>query len=725
MHDSLPKGDIEELLGKVPSYTPSSLPKDQFLELSKDENHPFHLVVIAGQECPTPSGIPKGLSASFKWHDKDKDKERDRDKEKVGRANDKDAERSKLRKERDSTKRKKEEETGQEHNVHSWTAMCEDWLCNGGSFSNRSATPSVADVSAPKPLARRTPSKEPKKGPYQLLIKERLMGIYMAIYVHRDMRALVKGSSKSAVTAGLIGGRVGNKGGVGISLNLDGTSLLFLNAHLAAHGGKNHHRLANMCKINAELAVDPYLECKDPRTKSEDITDQFDYTFICGDLNFRLDITRQHADWLIARKDYAQALHFDQLKQLIKSGTAFIGFEEGIINFPPTFKYDVSRTLKNSKHNISGRSQSPQAETPVTPVYLSQDDLARSTTGQDRDEDVVSIASTASHSTSSYSVAEQSEGSDFAAMPVVPIGKDSSTPMPRAHQKWLSRLSVRFASSKLSFEGAIIKKVHRRSLEEPSKSDESKPLLNLRHHSLDGSNAQSQQPPAVSINSTKTTLNSEGWSSDKGVYDSSNKQRVPSWCDRILWKSTVRSVIEDRELQDYLSSQPKSSFINNLRKVVRRKPRPSCRDRLPSSSARTVKETDTTSESMPTSPANALNHSRSHENFQPLRAADSRIARQKSESYIKSTTTKPAERRASEHPSPKRTTSRSFWDLLPSFLSPPHSPATADLIPAEFRQPRKGDVVCLSYGTLDDQGMSKLGGRSDHRPVIGSYAVYL
>jgi hypothetical protein len=35
------------------------------------------------------------------------------------------------------------------------------------------------------------------------------------------------------VAAGLIGGRLGNKGGVGISLNLDGTTLLFLNAHLA------------------------------------------------------------------------------------------------------------------------------------------------------------------------------------------------------------------------------------------------------------------------------------------------------------------------------------------------------------------------------------------------------------------------------------------------------------------------------------------------------------
>jgi hypothetical protein len=34
----------------------------------------------------------------------------------------------------------------------------------------------------------------------------------------------------------------------------------------------------------------------------KDITDKFDYTFICGDLNFRLDISRLHADWLISRQ---------------------------------------------------------------------------------------------------------------------------------------------------------------------------------------------------------------------------------------------------------------------------------------------------------------------------------------------------------------------------------------------------------------------------------------
>lgn len=35
------------------------------------------------------------------------------------------------------------------------------------------------------------------------------------------------------VPTGLIGGRLGNKGGVGVSMNLNGINLLFINAHLA------------------------------------------------------------------------------------------------------------------------------------------------------------------------------------------------------------------------------------------------------------------------------------------------------------------------------------------------------------------------------------------------------------------------------------------------------------------------------------------------------------
>lgn len=72
--------------------------------------------------------------------------------------------------------------------------------------------------------------------------------------------------------------------------------------------------------LQAELSVDEFMRPNDPREMQEgnylvpqtsehtdeefilDITDRFDYTFLCGDLNFRLDITRLHADWLISRK---------------------------------------------------------------------------------------------------------------------------------------------------------------------------------------------------------------------------------------------------------------------------------------------------------------------------------------------------------------------------------------------------------------------------------------
>jgi hypothetical protein len=65
----------------------------------------------------------------------------------------------------------------------------------------------------------------------------------------------------------------------------------------------------------------------------------------------------------------------------------------------------------------------------------------------------------------------------------------------------------------------------------------------------------------------------------------------------------------------------------------------------------------------------------------------------------------------------------SRWRFLPTLfsLTPAHAePPAEELLAA----PRKGDVVCLRYHTLDDRGMRRLEGRSDHRPVIGSYAVY-
>lgn len=53
----------------------------------------------------------------------------------------------------------------------------------------------------------------------------------------------------------------------------------------------------------------------------------------------------------------------------------------------------------------------------------------------------------------------------------------------------------------------------------------------------------------------------------------------------------------------------------------------------------------------------------------------------------------------------------------------PERPPTPETPPPP--QPKKGDVVCLAYNTLDDRQMRRLEGKSDHRPVIGAYALYI
>jgi hypothetical protein len=49
-------------------------------------------------------------------------------------------------------------------------------------------------------------------GSYVHVVKERLMGMYLTIYVYKGCEHLVHGVDKDFVTAGLAGGRLGNKG---------------------------------------------------------------------------------------------------------------------------------------------------------------------------------------------------------------------------------------------------------------------------------------------------------------------------------------------------------------------------------------------------------------------------------------------------------------------------------------------------------------------------------
>ncbi|CAO1627324.1 unnamed protein product [Parajaminaea phylloscopi] len=192
-------------------------------------------------------------------------------------------------------------------------------------------------------------------GAYELLVKERCAMIYMAVYCWRGCRDRVRGFDKGHVKSGLLAGRVGNKGAVGISVKLGQTRLLFVNSHLAAHEGRVQTRLDNVAKIKRELRLNTFLSPEEQASQSDDVTEMFDHAFWFGDLNFRVDITRKHADWLIMNKRYDQALEFDQLRKVMREGREFQQFREHEIAFPPTYKFDVLKTLKKSKREKTVR----------------------------------------------------------------------------------------------------------------------------------------------------------------------------------------------------------------------------------------------------------------------------------------------------------------------------------------------------------------------------------
>ncbi|KIY68852.1 DNase I-like protein [Cylindrobasidium torrendii FP15055 ss-10] len=823
MHDSVPKGNIEELFGKVPFYTPPHEPPTSFPEFPNGEAHPYHLVVVAGQECPSLSGIPMGIGAGFKLLDT-KDKEVIAEKDKA-----------------ESIRSKKHDDVPHDA-LSGWTAMVEDWLSHAGACSSRRApTPPSAtpEISSPKPLSPRISLKE-KKGPYQLLVKERLMGIYLAIYVHRDVRSFVEGTSRSAVTAGLIGGRVGNKGGVGISLKIHNSTFLFMNCHLAAHEGKVSHRLANLSKIKSELAVDDFLQHDDPRLMSEDLTDKFDYSFLFGDLNFRLNISRLHADWLISRADYAQALTFDQLLEIMRDTKEFDGFTEALIDFPPTFKYDVLRTLKRPKRGSRlDRWRSQERAHRLTEVEeRDQDDHEGDYEGDDDDDNqgesmsVMSSAYASTHSRAATDPDEEFFDSSSPSHPTTPGSKISlSIAVNKAKAKWISIVSSPIAGQPPSPSKWLSRQHKGRQLRTKSvgdfrmESDDSETRITIEddransldgqrrldsairenstmasensldvgersvdvsERSMDGNFLRPPAPPVMRSSSSKsvaTTAPSEEedytMDSNRGVYDSSHKKRVPSWCDRILYKTTVEPEPDGGALYGDNTSRSRSRvgqfFFNALRPLrIRRESYSSTTTGNTSLVTTSTISHDSPLPSPDTQPLGApfsrfvyppvnskqvpsihtgLSIESSHDDDMAATINQTSddgalLKRSSSMGSSRSAHRSPPSRRASltyersapiADPTGGGSSTRDFFQAHPRwrFLMNPFSSSsgvpvespTATLTPPALPEReivrRKGDIVCLEYRTLDDRQMRNLEGRSDHRPVIGTYAVYV
>ncbi|KAF9919635.1 inositol polyphosphate 5-phosphatase [Linnemannia zychae] len=540
---------------------------------------------------------------------------------------------------------------------------------------------------------------------YVMVKTETMAALHIAVFIWKPIEDLVSAVDSSTVATG-IGGIVGNKGAVAVSVYLGSTSLLFVNAHFTAHQSNTLARNNDYKKIIQELQLNEapkrqargwhfkgdmklrrhynyptvyppkpgvvningkakassttnLLDTKQnpmisasastshlvhtqqlqqkgslPQETSINVTDQFDYTFWAGDLNYRVDLSREKADEYIQKGDIETMLACDQLLIQKATGAVFDGFEEAPIKFNPTYKFDPLLLIppEGGSHNwarrgwtrtIQGRPRSmllfPGSEvsipSPVTasigsPLYrienskscpsllLEENDLAEgiSNTSNERvyepDTDEaptdeggngsgeqrrqklmrrLSVSRAIQTVRRRQSAALEKINTDVAKNIHQRTPSDDVISTIRAQDLAMERQQSPISVTSLPCESVfrdqlpantdddftVVRPVRAHTLAlDQALRDEIISTATARNTQSIAKNGEALQSKGQQLRQPSLTPEQERQKLLKMVrYDTSSKQRVPSWTDRILWKATGGNIYLPAEIGDDTRSE--------------------------------------------------------------------------------------------------------------------------------------------------------------------------
>ncbi|KAM5577334.1 type I inositol polyphosphate 5-phosphatase 5 [Rosa sericea] len=173
---------------------------------------------------------------------------------------------------------------------------------------------------------------------YSLITSKKMVGIFVSVWVRRELVQHVGHLRVSTVGRGIMG-CLGNKGCISISMTLHQTSFCFVCSHLAS-GEKEGDELKRNADVVEILKGTQFPKiCKNPnRLPCERIVDH-DRVIWLGDLNYRVALSYEETRVLLEDNDWDALLEKDQLNIEREAGRVFDGFREGQIYFAPTYKY--------------------------------------------------------------------------------------------------------------------------------------------------------------------------------------------------------------------------------------------------------------------------------------------------------------------------------------------------------------------------------------------------
>ncbi|KAK8967561.1 Type I inositol 1,4,5-trisphosphate 5-phosphatase CVP2 [Platanthera guangdongensis] len=176
---------------------------------------------------------------------------------------------------------------------------------------------------------------------YNLVVSKQMVGIFLTVWVKREIRDNVRNLKVSRVGRGLMG-YLGNKGSISISMSLHQTTFCFICCHLTSgqKEGDELRRNSDVLEILRKTRF-PRVRGQGDENSPETILEH-DRVIWLGDLNYRIALSYRSAKVLVEMQNWKGLLEKDQLRMEQKQSRIFAGWHEGRIYFPPTYKYSTN-----------------------------------------------------------------------------------------------------------------------------------------------------------------------------------------------------------------------------------------------------------------------------------------------------------------------------------------------------------------------------------------------
>lgn len=164
---------------------------------------------------------------------------------------------------------------------------------------------------------------------HQVFCKRSMWQMNVIGLASRDVISNISGVESSKEETGVLH-VIPNKGAVGLSFTIGDTSMCFVGAHLAANHDKMERRASDIGEIIWGIRLGVH---------GTPLTNQFTHVIWAGDLNYRIDMEREECERLVQERQLATLLEHDQLRKAQREEHVLYMFEEGPIEFAPTYKH--------------------------------------------------------------------------------------------------------------------------------------------------------------------------------------------------------------------------------------------------------------------------------------------------------------------------------------------------------------------------------------------------